>query len=422
MINETKLTTLPSGLRIMTDHVPTVDSVSLGIWADVGTRHEDLAHNGVAHMVEHMMFKGTPTRTAPQIAEQIEDVGGHMNAYTSREVTAYHIHLLKEDAGLALNVLSDMIQHSSMPDDEITREQQVILQEIGMTNDTPDDLVFDQYQETAYPDQALGAPILGRSDVVSGMTRDTMMGYVQRFYTPQRLVVSAAGNIKHEDFVAQVQESLADLPQNSVQNNGTPADYHGGEHRTEKDLEQSHIILGFQGVSRMDDDFYAAAILSTIMGGGMSSRLFQEIREKRGLVYSIFSFHSPFQDDGIFGVYAGTGPNHLPELMPVLCDEILNVPNNITETELKRAKSQIKASMVMGQESMNRRANQQAKHLIHYGEIMDMQENIARIDALQIADIARAAKRIFASKVTLAGLGPLKNLENLEQIAGRLAA
>jgi predicted Zn-dependent peptidase len=422
MINEIEMTVLPSGLRVITDHVPTVDSVALGIWADVGTRHEDMAHNGVAHMVEHMLFKGTPTRNAPQIAEQVENVGGHMNAYTSREVTAYHIHLLKEDANLALDILSDMIQNSTMPDEEIAREQQVILQEIGMTNDTPDDLVFDQYQETAYPEQALGAPILGRSDVVSAMTRDTMMDYVQRFYTPKRLVISAAGNITHDDFVAQVERSFNDLPSDSDQSNGVAADYRGGEHRTEKDLEQSHLILGFQGLSRVDDDFYAAAVLSTIMGGGMSSRLFQEIREKRGLVYSIFSFHSPFQDDGVFGIYAGTGPDHLPELVPVLCEEILRAPDNITADELKRAKSQIKASMVMGQESMNRRANQQAKHLIHHHEIIDMNKNIARIDRLEIADIARAAQRIFASKPTLAGLGPLKKLDSLDRIKGRLAA
>lgn len=420
--NDIQMTVLPSGLRVVTDYVSTVDSVALGVWADVGTRHEDLAHNGVAHMVEHMMFKGTPTRSAAQIAEEIENVGGHMNAYTSREVTAYHIHLLKEDANLALDVLSDMLQHSTMPDDEIAREQKVILQEIGMTNDTPDDLVFDEYQETAYPAQALGAAILGTADVVSNMTRDTMMDYVHRYYTPKRLVVSAAGNVKHDDMVAMAAEKFGNLPADSDVDFAAAANYQGGEHRTEKELEQSHVILGFQGLSRMDDDYYAAVVLSTIMGGGMSSRLFQEIREKRGLVYSIFSFHSAFQDDGIFGVYAGTGPDSLPELMPVLCDEILAVAGNLREEELDRAKSQIKASMLMGRESMNRRANQQAKHLIHYGEMININDIIARIDALSVADISRAAKRIFVTKPTLAGLGPLSALESLEAIKGRLAA
>lgn len=420
--NDIQMTVLPSGLRVITDYVPTVDSVALGVWADVGTRHEDMAHNGVAHMVEHMMFKGTPTRSAPQIAEEIENVGGHMNAYTSREVTAYHIHLLKEDANLALDVLSDMIQRSTMPDDEIAREQKVILQEIGMTNDTPDDLVFDEYQETAYPAQALGAPILGTSSVVSNMTRDTMMDYVHRYYTPSRLVVSAAGNVKHNDFVKMAEEKFDDLPADSDVDFAAAANYQGGEHRTERELEQSHIILGFQGLSRMDNDYYAAVVLSTIMGGGMSSRLFQEIREKRGLVYSIFSFHSAFQDDGVFGIYAGTGPGYLPELMPVLCDEIMAVAGNLREEELSRAKSQIKASMLMGRESMNRRANQQAKYLIHHDEVIDVNDTIACIDALSALDIARAAKRIFTTKPTLAGLGPLKDLETLDVIKGRLTA
>lgn len=422
MTNEIQLTTLPSGLRVITDSVPTVDSVALGVWADVGTRHEDLAHNGVAHMVEHMMFKGTPSRTAAQIAEQVEDVGGHMNAYTSREVTAYHIHLLKEDSGLALDILSDMIQRPTMPDDEIKREQQVILQEIGMTNDTPDDLVFDEYQETAYPQQALGAPILGRADVINTMTRETMMDYVQRYYTPDRLVVSAAGNLDHDQFVKQVQDNFGDLPENSKQDDARPADYKGGEHRTERELEQSHIILGFQGMSRKDDDFYAALALSTMLGGGMSSRLFQEIREKRGLVYSIFSFHAPYQDDGLFGVYAGTGPDYLPELVPVLCDEILKAADSMNETELRRAKAQIKASMLMGRESMNRRANQQAKRLIHFGDIINIEDNIREIETLTLADIARAARRIFKSRPTLAGLGPLEKLETHEKITNRLAA
>lgn len=422
MTNKIQLTTLESGLRVITDIVPTVDSVALGVWADVGTRHEDLAHNGVSHMVEHMMFKGTPSRSSVQIAEQIEDVGGHMNAYTSREMTAYHIHLLKEDTGLALDILSDMIQRPTMPEDEIRREQQVILQEIGMTNDMPDDLVFDEYQETAYPDQALGAPILGRADVINAMTRETLMDYVQSFYTPDRLVVSAAGNIEHDDFVERVRHYFTDLPENSRQNAAVPADYKGGETRIEKDLEQSHIILGFQGVSRKDDDYYAAVALSTMLGGGMSSRLFQEIREKRGLVYSIFSFHAPYQDDGSFGIYAGTGPGYLPELMPVLCDEILKAADTMTETELNRAKAQIKAGMLMGRESMNRRANQMAKHLVHYNEIVDIENNIARIEALTLGDIARTAHRIFKSRPTLAALGPLGKLESYESISDRLAA
>src|SRR5688572_21288525 len=233
----TKVTRLESGLRIITDTVPEMETVALGVWADVGTRHEDLKHNGVAHMVEHMMFNGTPTRTSLQIAEAIESVGGQMNAYTSREVTAYYVHLLKQDLPLALDVLSDILQRPTFPDREIEKERGVILQEIGMTNDTPDDIVFDYYQETAYPGQALGAPILGRAEIVEGMTKETMYDYVRRFYTPEKLVISAAGNVGHEELVGQVEKLFSALPPDSHQSY-LPADYKGGDHREEKDLEQ----------------------------------------------------------------------------------------------------------------------------------------------------------------------------------------
>ena len=278
-MTQIQTTTLPNGLRIITDTVPSVDSVALGIWAGVGTRDEDLVHNGAAHMVEHMLFKGTAKRNALEIAEVIENVGGHMNAYTSREVTSYHIHLLKEDMGLALDVLADMYQHSTLPPEEIERERQVILQEIGMCHDTPDDLVFDHYYETAYPGQALGAPILGTNEIVSNMSRDALQGHITRLYTPARTVISAAGNLDHDEFVARVAALFDALPADT-DHVKKPADYQGGEHRAAKDLEQSHFILGFQGLSRLDDDYYTAQALSSVLGGGMSSRLFQEVAGK----------------------------------------------------------------------------------------------------------------------------------------------
>ena len=416
-----KLTTLDNGLRVITDTVPAVESIAVGFWADVGARHEVAAENGVAHMVEHMMFKGTPTRDAAQIAEQIENVGGQMNAYTSREITSYHVHLLKEDTDLALDVLSDIIQNPTMPDDEIERERGVILQEIGMSLDTPDDLVFDQYQETAYKGQALGAPILGTSDIISNMSRDTLMAHVERFYTPQRLVLAASGNLDHDYIVSKAEALLGNLPVNEGRD-AAKAEYSGGEIRVSKDLEQSHIILGFDGLSRHDDDFYAVMVMGTALGGGMSTRLFQEIREKRGLVYTVFAHHSPYQDAGQMLIYAGTGPEKLPELIPVLCDEIMAIQNNITAEEFARAKAQIKADMVMGQESMMRRTNQMGKHLIHYGEVPDLQQKLAKLDSLTIEDLQRAAKRVFSTKPTLAGLGPLGQLESYDKISERLAA
>jgi predicted Zn-dependent peptidase len=417
-----ELSKLPNGLRVITDTVKSVDSVAVGVWVDVGTRHENLIHNGVAHMVEHMMFKGTAKRTAAQIAEEIEDVGGHVNAYTSREVTAYHIHLLKDHLPLALEILADIIQNSVMPEEEVERERHVILQEIGMSVDTPDDLVFDLYQMTAYPDQGLGAPILGTTDIVSKMPKDILMNYVKEFYIPSKMVVSIAGNVDHEQAVELV-SSLFGEGDKKEEETILTANYKGGDLRQEKDLEQSHIILGFQGVSRKHDDFYAALALSTVFGGGMSSRLFQEVREKRGLVYSVFSFHSGYQDDGQFQIYAGTGPKDVPKLMEVLCEEITRIKlHEIEDKEWERCRSQMKASLLMSRESMMSRANRQAKHLIHFGETIDIQKKLSAIDKISKANIQKIAEKIFSSKPTLVGLGPVGEMDKYERVEQKLAS
>jgi len=396
---------LSNGLRIVTDTVDTVEAVAIGIWCDVGTRNEDLSVNGVAHMVEHMMFNGTPTRTAQDIVHQIESVGGQMNAYTSRELTAYYVHLLKEHAPMALDILSDMIQRSTFPQSEIEKERDVILQEIGMTLDTPDDLVFDLYQQTAYPDQALGAPILGTDEIVQGMTRETMQDYVRRFYTPDKLVVSAAGNIAHDDMARLCEEYFTDLPAPSNENL-KPAQYQGGEMRVQKELEQTHIVLGHQGVSKSDPDYYSAVLLSTVMGGGMSSRLFQEVREKRGLVYSVYASHTGYHDDGQFEIYAGTGPDKVTDLMPVLDDEIKKISNNLVSAEeLQSAKNQMKTGILMGRESMLSRANRQAKFMINHDRDLDIADILKKIDAVSVTDIRDVAGRIFKSKKTESLLG-----------------
>lgn len=415
-----QMTTLDNGLRVITDHVDSVGSVALGIWVGVGTRNEDMTFNGAAHMVEHMLFKGTKKRNALDIAQQIENVGGSMNAYTSREITSYHMHLLKDDVPLALDVLSDMLTQSTMPEEEIERERHVILQEIGMCTDTPDDIIFDNYYETAYPGQALGAPILGKADIITGMQRDTLMNYVRKLYTPANMVISASGAIDHDSFVAQAQELFGGLGKGEPKKN-LPAQYKSGEHRTDKELEQSHIILGFQGISRLDENFYAAQALSSIFGGGMSSRLFQEVREKRGLVYSVFSFHSAYNDDGQFGIYAGTGPEDLPELIPVICDEVQKICDNLSDEEVARAKTQMKSGLIMGRESMMSRADQQAKFLLFRNTVIDVEDLTKKIEAIDKQTIQSVAKRIFTSAPTLAALGPLKELETFDNIKSRLS-
>ena len=414
-------TTLPNGLRVVTDTVKAVDSVALGIWSSVGTRHEEMQHNGVAHMVEHMVFKGTPTRTAGQIAEQVESVGGHMNAYTGREVTGYYIHLLKDDVSLALDILSDMLQRPLFEQDEMDRERHVILQEIGMYVDAPDDHIYDIYQQTAYPEQTLGAPILGSSDHIRDMPREALFSYIQKNYTPSSLVVSAAGHIEHDVFVKMVTDALGDLPEDQDRSY-KPAQYTGGEIREVRDLEQAHLLLGFPGIGRLDDDFYNAVALSTMLGGGMSSRLFQEIREKRGLVYSIYSHQAFYQDGGQFSIYAGTGADDLKELVPVMCDEILKATHQFTDAELKRAQAQMKADLLMGRESMMRRADQGAKSMIFHGKTINVQEKVQKIDALSLDKIHAVAQKIFAGKPTLAALGPTQHLESYDKICERLAA
>lgn len=421
-MSDIKITTLENGLRIVTDNVPSVQSVAVGVWAGVGARHEIAAVNGIAHLTEHMMFKGTNKYNAQQIAEEIENVGGHMNAYTSRDVTSYHIHLLKDDIGLALDVLASMYLHSTFPEDELTKERHVILQEIGMCQDTPDDLIFDHYYETAYANQAAGRPILGPADIVANMPRSAITNHVSKFYNAQNSVIVASGNIDHAQFVALVEDKFADIKTGDKAAYDA-ASYVGGDHRMDKqDLEQTHIMLGFEAPSRLSDDYFGVRALATILGGGMSSRLFQEIREKRGLVYSIFAFYQGLQDTGQLSVYAGTGTQDVKELIPVLCDEILKSISTITPDELNRTKAQIKSSLVMQQESMMNRADRIAKSLLHKDKLPDLNDTITKLNALDIDMIEQAAKSIFAGTPTFAALGPLDHVESYDQIAARLCA
>lgn len=414
-------TTLSNGIRVVTDAVPNSHTVAVGVWAAVGTRHEDMRENGVAHMVEHMLFKGTPSRNAQKIAEVIENVGGDINAYTDREMTAYYIHLMREHLDLALEVLSDILQNSTMPEDEVERERGVILQEIKMYQDTPDRLVFDNFQEAAYPGQSLGAPALGSKKLISKMSRDSLMNYALTHYTGANLIISAAGDIAHEEFVRKIETLFGGIAKGEV-SPYKAAQYAPQSSRQEKKTEQSHIVLGFQSFRRSDPRYPALRLLSSVLGGGMSSRLFQEIREKRGLVYSISSFQDPFHDDGIFGVYAGTGPEHLPELMPVMIDEIRKVSQDISDEELMRAKAQLKAGIYMSRESLLTRADQQARYMINYNHPFEIAAMTQKIDAVAADDLMCIAESVFASKPVLAAIGPLKKLMDDGEIGKRLAA
>jgi len=396
-----------------------VATASLGVWVDVGTRSEPAAINGVAHLLEHMAFKGTERRSARAIAEAIETVGGHINAYTSREHTAYLLRVLAEDVPLAIDVLADILQNSVFDPTELERERSVILQEIGQAIDTPEDLIFDNFQECAYPDQGLGRPVLGRAEIIREIARPSIAGYMAEHYTPSRMVLASAGAVDHDAIVELAGTAFAGLAGRDDRIDD-PARYVGGDHRESRDLEQVHLVLGFPGVSYQDPDYYAASILSALLGGGMSSRLFQEIREQRGLVYSIYSFTASYVDGGLFGVYAGTGEDEVAELLPVLCDQLVEVAGNLTEDEVRRARAQLKASLLMGLESSAARAEHAANQLLIHGRLIPTAEIVARIDAVDPAGIASLARRLFAATPTLAAIGPIGRVESFERIVDRL--
>jgi len=410
---------LANGLRVATDRIDTVDTVSLGIWVDVGTRHEPAAINGAAHFLEHMAFKGTERRSAREIAEEIEAVGGHLNAYTSRESTAYYAKVLKEDVPLALDILADILQNSTFDPEELERERTVILQEIGQANDTPDDIIFDYFQECAYPDQAMGRPVLGRPEIIRGLARDSVVAYLRDHYGARRMVLAAAGSIEHTQLVDLAEKLLSDLPaERSVSTE--PARYTGGDRREDRDLEQLHLVLGFPGVMLGDPDYYAASVLSTAFGGGMSSRLFQEIREKRGLVYAIHSFVHGYRDGGLFGIYAGTGEDEAAELVPALCEEAMKLQDGLTPVELNRAKAQMKAGLLMSLESTSARCEQLAQHLLIYGTPFDPPEIVRRIEAVDDTAIRGIVARWRSAPPTVAALGPLSRLEDYDRLRARL--
>ena len=415
----TEITTLPSGLRVVTAAMPSVETVSVGAWVGVGARHEPKAINGVAHLLEHMAFKGTKRRTALQIAEEIEAVGGHINAYTGREQTAYYAKVLKEDTALAVDILSDVLQHSLFDPEELARERAVVIQEIGQAEDTPDDIVFDHFQESAYPDQGLGRPVLGTIETVNAMDSATVAGYLARHYGADNMVVAASGNLDHARIVDMVGRAFDALPARGDMA-AEPARYGGAEKRDPRDLEQVHLVLGMPGVAHHDPDFWAMSVFSTLFGGGMSSRLFQEVREKRGLVYAIHSFSASYGDGGLFGIYAGTGEKEIAELVPVVCDEFKRVAEDVAEVEIQRARAQIKAGLLMSLESTGARAEQLAHQLLAFGRTFTTAELVAKIEAVDRASVARLAARLLSGTPSLAAVGPLDRLEPLERIAERL--
>ena len=411
---------LKSGLTLITDYIDTVETVSVGMWNKVGARNEHENVNGVAHLLEHMAFKGTHSRSALEIAKEVEMVGGAVNAYTSREITAYYMKVLKEDIALSIDIISDILQNSAFDSGELDRERGVILQEIGMYLDTPDDVVFDKWQEVAYPNQPMGRSILGSSEIIKTISRDQVEAFMKNYYRPEKMVFSVSGNFNENNVIELIEKHFHNLPQGS-EDHSPKAIYHGGEFRQDKDLEQVNIILGFEGVDFYSDLYYPTAVYSAVLGSGMSSRLFQEIREKRGLVYSISSYTSSFSDSGIFGVYAGTGQKEVMELVPVLCDQLNIDASQFTTEELQRAKAQFKSGLLMGQESTSHRCRSNASKYLMHNRLISHEEMISEIDNVQLGDLEKARKNILKSNITLSSIGPVKNLESLDSVKRRLS-
>ena len=413
--------TLSNGFRIVTENMPSLESASLGIWVTAGGRHERLQQNGIAHFLEHMAFKGTKNRSALQIAEAIEDVGGFINAYTSREMTAYYVRVLGQDVGLGLDVISDILLNPVFDPKEIEIERGVILQEIGQSLDTPDDVVFDWLQEASYPKQSIGRTILGPEERVKAFNRTDLQGFVAERYGPDQMILSAAGAVDHDSIVREAEKRfghLAARPSAAVD----LARFAGGEKREIKELEQAHFTLALEGPDYRDPEIYTAQIFASAFGGGMSSRLFQEVREKRGLCYTIFAQAGAFADSGMLTIYAGTSGAQLGELANLTVDEIKRASDDMSDAEVERARAQMKAGLLMGLESPANRAERLARLVAIWDRVPPLAETVALIDAVDTRKVRDFAGGLTDASAAMALYGPVQDAPALTDLKARLLA
>lgn len=414
-----QLTTLKNGLRVATEHLPGVESVAVAVTAGVGARYESEQENGISHLLEHMAFKGTRTRSARDIAESFDNIGGQMNAYTSMELTVYYAKVLKEDTRFAVDVLADILQHSLFDETELAREKDVIIQEIAMHHDTPDDLIVDYFDEAAFRGQAMGRSILSTEERVNAHTRDDLFAYLAKHYRTPRLVLSAAGNVDHAAFVKLAEEyfTLAHVPAGPA---FEQARYIGGEQLIARELEQLHLVIGLPAPAMHSPDYYTLQLYANILGGGMSSRLFQEVREKRGLAYSVYAMGAAYEDCGVMSVSAATAPEKAHELCQVLAEQIAAMGEQISDTELQRAKNQHKAELLMARESPHTVATWIGRHLMMFGEYRNARAISSRVDAVTRGDILRIGREIASGTPTVAALGDVSGVWSAEKIASGL--
>jgi len=411
---------LKNGIRVVTEEIPSIESVSVGIWINAGSRNEKKIENGIAHFLEHMAFKGTEKRSALQIAEEIESVGGFINAYTSREITCYYAKVLKNHLPLAVDILSDIISNSTFHEQEIEIEKGVIIQEIGQMKDTPDDIIFELLQKEAFADSELGRSILGSVENINSFQRKNFINFIDNNYFAEKIVLCAAGNLKHKD-LCKLALSLQDIRELKKPKSKSKVLFKGGEKRVIKDLEQAHFAVGFEAPNLKSPKLFAGKVFSVIMGGGMSSRLFQEIREKRGLCYSIGTSFDCYSDNGIFLSYAGTSGDKVKELSEVIATEFKDSITTINETEVERAKTQLRSSLLMGLENSSSRSERLARGLIIWDKIVEVQETISKIDSVSLEDVRDFGVEMFHNSCPAMALyGKVKDALDVNQFSQKL--
>lgn len=399
-----QISRLANGLTVASDWMPEAHSVALGVWVGVGTRNEPAHAQGVAHLVEHMLFKGTKRRSAIEISEAVEGVGGYLNAYTAREETSYHLRVLPEHAELGADILSDMLLHSVIDPQELNRERAVVIQEIGQAYDTPEDYIFDLAQEIAFPDQGLGWSILGKAENIAALPRQSLTDYLGRFYVAGNIVLAAAGKIDHAALLDLAERYFADVPPGRSPPH-SPARYQGGRKFESRALEQSYLLIGFPAPSFHDPDYYAGQVLAMVLGGGSASRLFKEVREIRGLAYHVSAQSQSFVDAGTLMLHAGTGHAQAAELQKVIWQEIDKMRQSVTPEECARAKAQLRAGLVMAYESPHTRVDQLTTQLLVWGRELPMAERLALLDAVTPDDVLRQAQDLTQQSATVIGLG-----------------
>jgi predicted Zn-dependent peptidase len=404
---------LSNGVRVLTEELPHVRSAAIGFWVDTGSKNETAEINGISHFIEHMLFKGTERRSAFQIAQAIEDKGGSLNAFTDKEHTCYYARILDSELPTAIDVLTDMLVRPAFDPGELKRERQVVLEEIKMYEDTPDELVQDLFNLAFWGDHPLGRPIVGTRGTMRTANRDRAIAYMERFYTPDRVVVSVAGRFETPRVLAQLEATIGQMRRPSTPLAETAPMARSNLKVRYKDIEQVHVVLGTEGVTMASPDRFAVTLLDAILGGGMSSRLFQEVREKRGMAYSISSYEVMYAKAGIFGVYAGCSPKHLDEVVRLSLAEMDKVKaGEVTEEELRRAKDQLKGGLLLSEESPRNRMSRMANSELAFGRIHSVAEVLDGLEAVTLADLTRVAREVMDTRtLTATVVGPTRRVK-----------